>query len=282
MVANQRRTHSRFGRFGRFGRSRYRYDSAWWGEPSPEPDRPGYWGMTRRPLPCLSFVLPLLLIYELGLTWVAGRSHPSVSYRAGADAWIRHALGVAGLTDRWLLPLLLVCGLVAWQSLDRRSWHFNPLVLVGMLVESFMLALMLIGLSRLVDLGFSRLDDRLLASVGNSTAPSSITLLGFLGAGIYEETLFRLASIPLLYKALRLLRIPGLAACTLAITVSSLLFSLAHHAGGPGETFTLFAFVFRWLAGVFFAYVFVARGYGVAVGTHSAYDLLVGWCEVHF
>ena len=44
----------------------------------------------------------------------------------------------------------------------------------------------------------------------------------------------------------------------------------------------MFAFVFRWLAGVFFAYVFVARGFGVVVGTHSAYDFLVGWGDVHF
>ena len=61
-----------------------------------------------------------------------------------------------------------------------------------------------------------------------------------------------------------------------------LLFSLAHHAGTPGEAFTWFAFVFRWLAGVYFAWVFVVRGFGVAVGTHTAYDLLVGWLGWHF
>ncbi len=93
--------------------------------------------------------------------------------------------------------------------------------------------------------------------------------MGFLGAGLYEEALFRLASIPLLFRVLRLVLVPALPACTLAITASSLLFSLAHHAGAPGEAFTWFAFVFRWLAGVFFAWVFVARGFGVAVGTHT-------------
>ena len=47
--------------------------------------------------------------------------------------------------------------------------------------------------------------------------------------------------------------------------------------GDAGEAFTWFAFIFRWLAGVFFAWVFVVRGFGVAVGTHTAYDILVGW-----
>ena len=231
-------------------------------------------------MPCLAFVLPLLLAYEFGLLWVGGAA--SDAHRAGADSWIRHAFAAVGLTDQWLLPLLLTCGLLIWQSVDRREWRFPPLTLGGMLVESVLLGLLLIGVSRLVDLGFSRLESPLLATPRALPTASVVAILGFLGAGIYEETVFRLVAIPLLYKGLRLVAIPGVVASTLAITTSSLLFSLAHHAGAPGESFTLFAFVFRWLAGVFFAYVFVTRGFGVAVGTHSAYDLLVGWGDVHF
>ncbi len=85
----------------------------------------------------------------------------------------------------------------------------------------------------------------------------------------------------MLFRGLRLLMVPSFFACTLAVTASSLLFSLAHHAGAPGEAFTWFAFIFRWLAGVFFAWVFVVRGFGVAVGTHTAYDMLVGWLDWH-
>ena len=279
-MAPSRRAQPRFGRPGRFGRSRPRYDHEWWGESAlADPEPAGYWQATRRPLPCLAFVLPLLVVYEGGLLWLGGAT--SDALRAGADSWIRHGLARVGLTDRWLLPLLLASGLLAWQSFDRRDWRFHPSVLVGMAVESLALAVGLIGMSRLVDLGFDRLDDRLLAAPTGGGAIAA-PLLGFLGAGIYEEALFRLASIPLFYRALKLVAVPGLPACTLAITASSLLFSLAHHAGAPGEAFTLFAFVFRWLAGVFFAYVFVTRGFGVAVGTHSAYDLLVGWCDFHF
>jgi hypothetical protein len=57
---------------------------------------------------------------------------------------------------------------------------------------------------------------------------------------------------------------------------SAVLFVLAHHAGTPAESFTWFAFIFRWMAGVFFAWVFVIRGFGIAVGTHTGYDILVG------
>jgi hypothetical protein len=31
----------------------------------------------------------------------------------------------------------------------------------------------------------------------------------------------------------------------------------------------------------YFTQVFVVRGFGVAVGTHSAYDILVGWLGWH-
>ena len=107
-------------------------------------------------------------------------------------------------------------------------------------------------------------------------------MIGFLGAGVYEEALFRLVLIPLIYAALRVLQTPAVLASALAVTAAGLLFSLAHHAGSPGEAFTWFAFLFRWLAGVYFAWVFVVRGFGVAVGTHTAYDILVGWLDWHF
>ncbi len=176
------------------------------------------------------------------------------------------------------MPVGLVSGLLGWQALDRRDWRFHPAILWGMAVESLVLAVALLGLSKLVDLGFSRLEGpSLLATSRQSIAP----VIGFLGAGLYEEALFRLALIPLLFKGLRLVLVPPLLACTLAVTFSSLVFSLAHHAGAPGESFTWFAFIFRWLAGVFFAWVFVVRGFGVAVGTHTAYDLMVGWLDWH-
>jgi hypothetical protein len=180
--------------------------------------------------------------------------------------------------------LLLTVVLLSWQVMSPRDWRFPPSILGGMVIESLILAIALVGLSRLMDLGFSLLDEhppRLLA-VGSSASRADLgSLIGFLGAGVYEEALFRLALVPLLFGALRLLQTPQVLASALAVTGSALLFSLAHHAGTPGETFTWFAFVFRWMAGVFFAWVFVIRGFGVAVGTHTAYDILVGWIGWH-
>lgn len=235
--------------------------------------------MTRRPLPGLIFILPLLVAYEAGVIWLGGPSADTL--RAGADAWVRQGLAALGLTDRWLLPVGLIAGLLGWQAVDRRDWRFHPAILGGMVVESLLLAFALVGLSKLVDLGFARLEGSSLLATASANRHPIAPVIGFLGAGLYEEALFRLALIPLLYQGLRLILVPSFVALTLAVTASSLIFSLAHHAGVPGEPFTWFAFIFRWLAGVFFAWVFVVRGFGVAVGTHTAYDLLVGWLDWH-
>ena len=62
-----------------------------------------YWASTRRPLPSLSLVLPIMLAYELGVLWQGGASAAAI--RTGADAWMRHILASLGLIDQWLPPL---------------------------------------------------------------------------------------------------------------------------------------------------------------------------------
>jgi hypothetical protein len=242
------------------------------------PRTSSYWGTTRRPMPSLVFVLPLMLAYELAVLWQGGASARAV--RTGADSWLRQVLEAAGLKDQWFLPLLLVVILLGWHVTSSLDWRFSPSILLGMILESFLLAVALVGISRLIDLGFELLEHHApptLAAASPGARPMLVPLIGFLGAGVYEEALFRLVLVPILFGALRLLQAPQVLASALAVTGSALLFSLAHHAGSPGETFTWFAFVFRWMAGVFFAWVFIIRGFGVAVGTHTAYDILVGW-----
>lgn len=118
----------------------------------------------------------------------------------------------------------------------------------------------------------------------SSQSPGTLStpvLLGYLGAGVYEETVFRLALLPLLYAMFRLALFSSGASWLASLFVSSFLFSIAHHVGTPGEPFLWAVFLFRCVAGVYFGLVFIARGFGVAVGTHAAYDVLVGGLGWH-
>jgi hypothetical protein len=228
-------------------------------------------------MPSLVFVIPILLVYEVGVAWLGGAGAPSL--RTGIDGWFRRCLASLSLSETWLPPALLIGVLLVWQSADRRPWRARPGILVGMLCESLVLAVALMGLSRLVDLGLGQLEGggSFVGQVrAGASAGAGLRVVSFLGAGLYEEALFRLLLLPALYWGLRALLVPGVVAGVLAVTGSSLLFSMAHHVGPPGETFTWYAFIFRWFAGVYFAWAFVVRGFGVAVGTHVVYDCLVG------
>jgi hypothetical protein len=241
-------------------------------------ERPtSYWEATRRPFPSLLLVAPILATYEAAALWLGGDTTSEL--RTGADLWMRLMLVRLGLTDHWFLPMALVMILAIWQLRSFRDWRFSPAILVGMVIESACWAISLVGISRLIDTGFGYLDrahSPLTAITVGGSPSAARALVGYLGAGIYEETLFRLIMIPCFFRMLKLLQAPQVMASSLAVTGSALMFALAHHAGAPAETFTWFAFIFRWMAGVFFAWIFVVRGFGIAVGTHAGYDIMVG------
>jgi membrane protease YdiL (CAAX protease family) len=69
--------------------------------------------------------------------------------------------------------------------------------------------------------------------------------------------------------------VQGLLAVALAASASALLFSAAHHVGPYGQPYSNYLFVFRLIAGLYFAGLFQARGFGVAVGAHACYNLMV-------
>ncbi len=114
------------------------------------------------------------------------------------------------------------------------------------------------------------------ADIGAKIRQSVGSIVALLGAGIYEELLFRLILLSLLVWGLRKAGIAPGASTLLAVIVSSLLFAAAHHVGPYGEAPLMWSrFVFRTLAGVFFSVVFLYRGFGIAAGSHAAYDVLV-------
>jgi membrane protease YdiL (CAAX protease family) len=110
-------------------------------------------------------------------------------------------------------------------------------------------------------------------------APADLTasLVGALGAGIYEELLFRLLLLSLLAwlftrttNAFGLPKWPGV---VLAMLVSSLLFALLHHVGQNLSHVDRRVFLFRTMAGLLLALLFVFRGIGVCVYTHALYNV---------
>jgi hypothetical protein len=239
----------------------------------------GYYAATRHPWPCLVFLFPLLVAYEVGVIWLGGPQCPVL--RNGADTWLRWALEGVGLDQLYVAPALVLLGLVGW-TVARRADRPGDLLntWVGMAVESGLFAVGLWALSRGLGPFLDRVGIRLVAGKGAVPAPprmeSTAYILTFVGAGIYEEVLFRLGLYGGLRWLLRFVGLPPLVPSVLAAAVSAVAFAAAHHLGPQGEKFDAFVFVFRTLAGVYFAFVFQLRGFGIAVGAHVGYDVLVG------
>lgn len=235
-----------------------------------------YWSLARSPLHCLIFLLPLLATYELGVLWLGGsQSH---QLRNGADCWMRDWLQQQGWEHPWLLPILIVLALLAWQLAGKFTWKIQFDTLVGMAAESLLFACVLLMLGQLQDAVFQQYLDppRMAVSPIAAMGTQWGQTVSYMGAGIYEEVLFRLLALPLAFVALRLLLVPEKWATLFAVLSTSLMFSLAHYVGGAADSFTLFSFLFRTLAGCVFAILFVLRGFGITVGSHATYDVLVG------
>jgi len=235
--------------------------------------RADYLAGTRHPWACVLFVLPLLAAYETGLLLLGPTQRDTC--RNGADIWLRNLLQEAGLKQWFWAPALLLGTLLAWSWLRRGNRPREWLSLwLGMGLESIVFALGLWGVCH----GLFPLLERagLQVAGGSDLDPAVLQILSFVGAGIYEETLFRLLLLSALAWVARQAELEEAGARTLAILLSSLLFSLAHHIGTQGEVFQAPVFLFRALAGLYFALLYQFRGFGIAVGAHAGYDVLVG------
>jgi hypothetical protein len=230
-----------------------------------------YWSRTREPLACLVFLTPLLVIYEIGVFWLTS-SQPD-ALRNGADLWMRAGLETIGLNHPLVPPLIIVVGLLGWHLLGGYYWRILPDTLAGMLAESILYAFILLVVGQATDVVFQRMGAAPVMAITREHAARSVS---FIGAGIYEEVMFRLCLLPACYGLFRAGRLGKSRAAALAIVTTSLAFSLAHYIGPGADQLQLFTFTFRALAGGFFAILFCTRGFGVTVGCHALYDLLVG------
>ncbi len=253
-----------------------------------EPEEPRepllpYWAEAREPLPCLIFLLPILVAYEVGVLWI-GSGQPN-GLRNGADFWMRGWLQQAGL-QAFILPAILIGVLLIWHKVGKFPWRISRETLVGMFAESLLLAVVLLFVAQLQDMAFQCFFPSDVAVRENMPGERPLLaidaklgqrMISYLGAGVYEEVMFRLMLIPAALLVLtRAFRMPGKWAAVMAVFLTSLAFSVAHYVGSGGEAFSLFSFTFRTTAGCFFGTVFLLRGFGITVGCHALYDVMVG------
>jgi hypothetical protein len=225
------------------------------------------------PLTSAILVFPLFLIYQLGILLSRGLNGVDFVTASLVQACERdlgnYLFALSGMLLTYAAILLLL----------RQRDTFDPKAFVPVVLESSFYALSMGSIILFVMHRFVELVPGL--SAGSQLSAALASGLSFLdvvvisaGAGLHEELIFRLIGVGGLSWLLAGVMGEKQAWLT-AVLVSSLVFSLAHHIGPHGEPFTFAAFVYRSLAGLFFALVYQVRGLAVAVWTHTIYDVYV-------
>ncbi|HUV62450.1 MAG TPA: CPBP family intramembrane glutamic endopeptidase [Sedimentisphaerales bacterium] len=284
--------------------------------------RDSYLERTSRPICAIVFLLPFILFYEIGTFRINTDVLNQSQIRVVAFVWLQNLLESLGFGGKfaWAAPpLAVVVILLALQIASGKQWRLWLGDLLPMAAECVLLAVPLIVLTLFLNSspgaqsrGTSFDGDwpsaqREYAATCSSTAgqtpsaPGGAAIRGTanrflladvvtgIGAGIYEELVFRLILICLLMLLFQdALRLSHKSAAILSVLISAALFSAHHHVdfltGQPNliDPFNVTRFAFRTIAGIYFAALFAIRGFGITAGTHASYNIIAVSITVHF
>jgi hypothetical protein len=232
-----------------------------------------YWRRSRQPLQILTFLLPLILVYEVGLAWVL-RSDRGVITNKAHETLLQffQIMGVNEVGGLYLGGVVIVVVLVIWHLLVRDPWHLDLEATALMAVESLLLTLPLLALGLLVQRGV----------IMSGQAPVDLTTLNLgsklaisIGAGLYEELLFRMLLIAGVHTLLvDLAHVRHGVGVTVAVVISAVAFTWYHPLRDATGVLSPTRATFYFLAGIYFGLVYVGRGFGIVVATHALYDII--------
>jgi membrane protease YdiL (CAAX protease family) len=224
---------------------------------------------SRNLLTNLILIFPLLIVYQLGVLV----TYPMLN---GADFVSGILFGQLGFTQAQYLMFVVAVAAVflATVVMLRRRQPFQTRIVVPIVLESTIYALTMGSLIVLIMSNVFGISPRLAAGIEQQGIVTRIVMS--LGAGVYEELVFRLGLLggiaALGHRVFGWSRWPSL---LLALVVSALAFSAAHHVPPYGDVLRIDVFTFRALAGIFFGVLYWTRGLAVAVYTHAFYDVYV-------
>jgi hypothetical protein len=233
----------------------------------------GYWRSARTPRYSLLFALPLLLIYEVLARIVTSES----GIRNGADVLLKSLFIMLG--GRHGLTAFAVVVLGTGAVLVVRDWRRNgapaPRFFPVMWLESLLYATMFGGVTGMLTGLLLNGPRGLAATQGTALGPAEEFVVS-LGAGVYEELLFRVVLVTVLARlAAVLFNWRPRWSATFAIVLGAFLFSAFHYIGPFGDTLEPGSFTFRMIAGLLLNGLYLARGFGITAWTHALYDVLL-------
>lgn len=212
--------------------------------------------------------LPLLVLYEVLIALNTPDAETAV--RLSADIWIKSIAGLVGVsTLKFTVFIVLTMGIVVWFKSKENPVPVHGKFLVGMVVESALWAMILAYLvSGTIGTVFAFSPGSSGLTIGQQFALS-------LGAGLYEELVFRVLLVPFLVFLFSKIGFGAKGSVFAGIVLGALLFSAVHYMGTMGDVFTLQSFAFRFLFGIALNALLMLRGFGITAWTHSLYNVMI-------
>ena len=216
-------------------------------------------------------VLPLFVLYQVGVLMADG-------VRNGVD-FVTSAMWAVSGADKMVYiginAAILAAFCVAIFAMRHRG-TFRPRIWPFLIVESTVYASLFGGVVLQV-MAWLGLGSLLASGAGGADYGIIQKLVLSLGAGLYEELVFRLIGMGGMFWLLKRFAtdLPHWVSAIISVVVSSVVFSAIHHIGALGDPFTLGVFLFRFFAGALLAVIYWTRGFAVAVYTHAIYDIIV-------
>ncbi len=223
------------------------------------------------------FILPLMVLYELAIT-LSGSSVKNT-----ADVIVKTPLELFGRNGTLIFNLIIISiFFYAAFHLDKDKKHVSGLsvrIYTLMFLESVIYALLLGQASQFLVNQFMpsillKRDCFATLAMTGSLSVRGIGIILSIGAGVYEEIVFRLLLLSALYFVfVRMCRINDGIGGFLSIVIGAIIFSSMHYIGALSDTFSTESFLFRFMAGLILSTIFIFRGLGIAVYTHALYDV---------
>ena len=213
------------------------------------------------------FTLPLFFLYEANIVFLSWDDILVV--RNGADFLMRNILESFDIYGLYGLGLVFFLGLLVTYIFFIKEDHQQEVkvnFLFIMLAESMLWSVVLyFSLFKFLVL---------LMNPTGKTILQQVTLA--IGAGIYEEFLFRVLLIAGLTNILGFVFMwDKTFKNIIAVVLSGGIFSAFHFMGEYGDFFSMELFLIRFFAGLFLGVLYMYRGFGITAYTHSIYDLIV-------
>lgn len=237
-----------------------------------------YWYTSRHPFCSIMSVLPILIFYEL--IALSLNQNQQFGIRNAADVILKDLFFQLLIRHFSLHSIFVIAAVLvgiavffALKDFKAQRMHAPTSYYMIMFIESLIYAVLL-G-PTIVE--FTQILQKyvVLAQPFMNLSFSHKVMLS-LGAGFYEEFVFRVMMV----SGANFILIKGLGfnpklSGFIALLFSSILFSAFHYLGPFGEPFEMYSFIFRLMAGVIFGVLYLTRGFGIAVYTHTLYDLLI-------